>query len=98
LCRSLVGVVGGVVGLAAIAALVFIFLKKRNGKTDNILEPDQMAYNPARVQSTYDQPKLYNPADPTTFPTPVSGGDSSHSGGYTTNPFQTGRYNGAAEL
>ena len=59
-----------------------------------------MTYNPTLGQQNYEPPKLYNPADPSTFPTSVSGGDSSHSGGgnYTTNPHQPGRYNGAAEL
>ena len=58
-----------------------------------------MSYNnPTLVQQNHEQPKFYNPADPSTFPSPVTGDDSSHSGGYTTNQYQTGRYNGAAEL
>ena len=89
-----VGVVGGVVGLAALGALGF-FLKKRGerGNSNGILEPNPLAYNPAMTERVYGPPKLYNPADPSTFPAPIFGGDSSDSDGY-----QAGRYNGAAEL
>lgn len=93
------GVVGGVLGLALVAALTFFLIKRRRGSGDPnaILGPSPMAYNPTGDQF-YEPPKLYNPADPSTYPTPPSGGDSSNSGGYTTNPYQAGRYNGAAEL
>jgi len=92
------GVVGGIVGFALIAAAAFFLIKRRRGTDPNaILGPGQMAYNPTGDQF-YEPPKLYNPADPSTYPTPPSGGDSSNSGGYTTNPYQGGRYNGAAEL
>lgn len=57
-----------------------------------------MGYNPAGDQAIHEAPKLYDPSDPTTFPSPLPGDDSSNSGGYTTNPYQGGRYNGAAEL
>jgi len=94
------GVVGGVVGLAALAGLAFFFLKGRGGREDpnGILAPNQPVYNPAMSEANYEPPKLYNPADPSTFPTPVSGAESSYSGGQTTNPFQPGRYHGAPEL
>ena len=94
------GVIGGLIGLAALAALAFFFLKRRRaGNAGNILGPNQMGYNPAVNDPQFNEPpKLYDPADPSTFPTPLSAGDSSNSGGYTTNPYQGGRYNGAAEL
>lgn len=98
--RSPTGVVGGIVGLAGLAGIAFFFLRGRRGREDHndILGPNPLAYNPAMGETMFEQPKLYNPADPSTFPTPVSGGDSSYSGGQTTNPFQPGRYNGAPEL
>jgi len=95
------GVVGGVIALAGLAALAFWFFKRRGRGGDpsnsNILGPNQITFNPTPNQ---DQPKLYDPADPSTFPTPISGGDSYSGGGgnYTTNPYQSGRYHGAAEL
>ncbi|KAF9647069.1 hypothetical protein BDM02DRAFT_2823162 [Thelephora ganbajun] len=93
------GVVGGVVGLAGLVGLAFFFLKRRRGSGNaDVLGPNQMAYNPANTQQPYEPPKIYNPADPSTFPSPISGDDSSHSAGYTTNYYQQGRYNGAAEL
>ena len=96
---SLTGVVGGVVGLTALAALGF-FLKKRGerGNSNETLKPNPLAYNPAMTERVYGPPKLYDPSDPSTFPSSVFGGDSSDSGGYITSSYQTGRYNGAAEL
>jgi len=93
------GVVGGITGLAALG---FLFLKRwgRGGNPGNrnILGPNQMTFNPTLNQ---DQQKLYDPSDPSTFPTPLSGRDRYSGGGggnYTTNPYQPGRYQGAAEL
>jgi hypothetical protein len=98
-CRSLTGVVGGVLGLAALGVLGFFLRRRSQRATPNeILEPNSLTYNPVMTEQVYEPPKLYNPADPSTFPVPVSGGDSSHSGGYTTSPYQAGRYNGAPEL
>ena len=59
-----------------------------------------MAYNPTVGHQNQDQPKLYDPSDPLTFPTPVSSGNSYSGGGsnYTTNLYQSGGYQGAAEL
>jgi hypothetical protein len=96
---SLTGVVGGVVGLVALAALGF-FLKKREerGISNETLKPNPLAYNPAMTERVYGPPRLYNPADPSTFPSPVFGGDSSDSGGYITGSYKAGGYNGAAEL
>ena len=97
--RPLTGVVGGVVGIAGLAALAFLLLKRRRERENNdILGPNPLAFNTGMAEAKYEPPKLYDPADPSTFPTPASGGDSSYSGGHTTNPFQPGRYNGAAEL
>jgi len=89
------------VGLAGFVGLAFFFLKGRRGRQDPnaaILSPNQVAFGPGMTEANYEPPKLYNPADPSTFPTPVSGADSSYSGGQTTNPFQPGRYQGAPEL
>jgi hypothetical protein len=84
------GVVGGVVGLAGLAGLAFFFIKRRwgGGDANGDLGPNQVT-----LQQNYEPLKLYNPADPSTFPSPMSGGDSSISGGgYTTNSYQSGRY------
>jgi hypothetical protein len=95
---SLTGVVGGVVGLAALAALGFFLKKRERGNSNETLEPNPLASNPAMTERVYGPPKLYNPADPSTFPSPVFGGDSSDSGGYITGSYKAGGYNGAAEL
>ncbi|KAF9782585.1 hypothetical protein BJ322DRAFT_1110468 [Thelephora terrestris] len=92
------GVVGGIIGLAALGALAF-FLKRRSANDPNrIPGSSDMTYNLASGQQFADPPKLYDPSDPSTFPSPQSAGDSSNSGGYTTSPYQAGRYNGAPEI
>ena len=93
------GVVGGVVALAALAVLAFFF-KLRLGRVNAasvILEPNPLT-NPNMTNHIYAQPKSYDPAGPSTIPRIVSGHDSSHLGAHTSNPYQPGRYNGAAEL
>ena len=90
----MVGVVAGVVGLAAIAALVF-FLKKRRERentADIILGPNPLAFNPDMTDHNYAQPKLHNPADLPTLPPPVFGRSSSHLDVHTTNSDEPGRY------
>ena len=91
------GVVGGVVGLAGLA-----FFLRRRGERGNvanvILGANPFANDPDVAECNRAQPKLYNPADPLTFLTPVSGHDSSYSDAYTSNPYRPGRYSGATEL
>ena len=94
--RPLTGVVGGIVGIAGLAALAFLLLKRRREReNDDVLGPNPSASNTGMAEAKYEPPKLYNPADPSTSPAPVSGRDSSSSGGHTTNPFQPERYSGA---
>jgi hypothetical protein len=89
-----VGVVAGVVGLAAIAALVF-FLKKRGERentADIILGPNPLAFNPDMTDHNYARPKLHNPADLPTFPPLLLNHGSSHLSAHTTNLDEPGRY------
>ena len=85
--------------IAALAALAFFLLKRRRERGDYgaVLGAKQTEYNTTNDNQAYGAPKLYDPLDPSTFPTPISAEDSSNSGGYTTN-HQVGRYQGAAEL
>ena len=93
--------------LSGVAILALFFFKRRGARNSNdILESGQMAYYSTKDKHFHGPPKLYNPADPLTFPSPPpdgspldSGGDSgSDSSGDTTNPYQDGRYNGNPEL
>ena len=101
----MVVVVGGVVGLSALAFLAFFFLNRRRvGNSSNILGP-WMRFNRVHDQQSWEPPKLYDPADPSTFPSPLPGGNSLNPGKYKTNTYerkmgtyQDGRYSGAAEL
>jgi hypothetical protein len=94
------GVIGGVVGLVALAILAF-FLGKRAGRgsaANATSGPNPFTHNPDMADHNYAQPGSYNSADPLTFPPFVPGRNSSYSGGYTTSPYQPGRYGGAAEF
>ena len=101
----MVVVVGGVVGLSALAFLALFFLNRRRAwNASNILGP-WMRFNPAHDQQSWKPPKLYDPADPSTFPSPLPGGNPFNPGRYETNTYQhktdtyqDGRYSGAAEL
>ena len=89
--------------VSGIAILALFFFKRRGARnSDGIPESGQMAYDSTKDKHFHGPPKLYDPADPSTFPSPPpdggpidSGGDS---GGDTTNPYQDGRYNGNPEL
>lgn len=75
------GAVGGVVGLAAIAALVVrLLLRRRRQKAPSSTMDDGTApavtngvymVNPDPYTAAATQPKLYDPSDPSTFPPPV---------------------------
>lgn len=94
------GVVAGIVGIAALPALVFYLRSQgeRENAANVILGPNPFAIDPDVAERNHVQPKLYSPVDPSTFPTPVSDHDSSYSDTYTSNPSQPGRYSDAAEL
>ena len=93
--------------LSGVAILALFFIKRRGARnSDDIPESGKMAFDSAKDKHFHGPPKLYNPADPSTFPSPPpdggpldSGGDSGgDSSGDTTNPYQDGRYNGNPEL
>jgi hypothetical protein len=95
--RFVTGVVGGVIGLATLAAFVtLVFILKRRGERENtaviILGPNPLAFNPDITDYHYAQAKLRNPVDLPMFPPHVPRHGSSHLGAYTTNSDQPGRY------
>ncbi|KAF5380825.1 hypothetical protein D9615_004081 [Tricholomella constricta] len=115
------GVVGGVVGLALILALLFWWTRRRRSRTApssevNAFVPAHspitstpMSYNAAApVFPTMPSPKLYDPSDPSTYPSTAatSGVFTSSSqalypnttGSTYLGPAQSGRYTGAPEL
>ena len=84
-------------GLAGLAGLAFFLIKRRGQREDpNAVPP--LAPDPVMTMAGYEQLKLYNPADPTTFPKRVTDGDPSYSTERTVNAFQPGRYGGAPEI
>jgi len=100
LYRSPAGVVGGVLGLVALAILA-CFLFRRRGRypaPNGTPGLNPLASDPAMVVAGYEPQKLYSPSDHTTFPTRVPDGDPSYPSGRTASPFRTGRYGGAPEL
>jgi len=90
------GVVGGLAVLAAIGIGVWVFLRRRAAARIGGDYPDYPTYSAVASSSEHgmgpSQMRLYDPSDPSTYPT-----DDSYdtSGPYTTNG---GRYTGAAEL
>ena len=98
LYRSPAGLVGGVLGLVALAILACFLFRRRGRHAAPNGTPDPLAPNPATAVAGYESLKLYNPSDHTAFPTHVPDGEPSYSFGRTANPFQTGRYGGAPEL
>ncbi|EKM82551.1 hypothetical protein AGABI1DRAFT_125014 [Agaricus bisporus var. burnettii JB137-S8] len=96
------GVVGGVAGLALIAGLVFFYLRHRRAAAqqpayfatprqpplDDTMEQKmtQNAYGPSPIPPFQPQ-RLYDPSDPSTFPTPSPAMSPSYnSGPYTPSP------------
>ncbi|KAJ3744833.1 hypothetical protein DFH05DRAFT_1491025 [Lentinula detonsa] len=83
------GVVGGVVGLALIAAILFWYLRKRSRAKSTVpasgidrdfnLSPDMTGTTHAPTVIPFQQ-KLYDPSDPSTYPTNVM--SSSHGQNY----------------
>lgn len=113
------GAVGGVVGLAAIAGLAtWFFLRRRRqvtpfSATDGGAPPpatNSMYMGSSPFTSLATQPKLYDPSDPSTFPTSppsptiqtsLSNGyqnPSIHSNLYASQSGRPGGYNGVPEL
>ena len=85
--------------LSGVAILALFFIKRRGARnSDDIPESGKMAFDSAKDKHFHGPPKLYNPADPSTFPSPPPDGGPIDSGGDTTNPYQDGRYKGNPEL
>ncbi|KAF9454634.1 hypothetical protein P691DRAFT_806802 [Macrolepiota fuliginosa MF-IS2] len=100
------GVIGGVVGLALVAGLLFFFLRRRREASEKPASsafnttpymaaaygPEQnMSYNPTTSPYPSDQAqKLYDPADPSTFPTtPTPVASSPYTNPYSPPPAST---------
>jgi len=75
------GVVGGIAGLAAIAALVFWWTRRNRARpasslgdhmsgpmSESAVSPTAISFNQTTPFGTAQSPKLYDPADPSTFP------------------------------
>ena len=77
-------------GSGVVALAFFLFKRRRAGNDNDTSSPNQMGYSPTDDQPFHKPLKLYNPADPSTFPSPPPGGDSSNSGVYTKKPYQGG--------
>ncbi|KAG6833684.1 hypothetical protein H0H87_002880 [Tephrocybe sp. NHM501043] len=119
------GVVGGVVGLALIAALIFWWTRRRRSRTAPSAEvnyagvaptsPPPMSYNTSVSPSSYPvalmaSPRLYDPSDPSTYPTPAVAPSTNYTGSsqvllpnttgstYPESAVPGGRYTGAPEL
>ena len=94
------GVVGGIFGLATITAIVF-FLKKRRRRTQQVHVIDlgsdmdtRAQWDTMQMQNAHKTQRLYDPSDPSTYPTPISvTGDS-----YTPPQTYNGKYTGSAEI
>ncbi|KAN0076910.1 hypothetical protein V8E55_010765 [Tylopilus felleus] len=108
------GVVGGVVGVALIAAVVVYFVMKRKRSrappsaqfTGNETSPSAVYTGPTPFAPQMAQPKLYDPSDPSTFPssppppTFLTGSSHDVSNGtiYSTTSLRPGAYSGAPEI
>ncbi|KAJ7709713.1 hypothetical protein B0H17DRAFT_1028862 [Mycena rosella] len=104
------GVVGGVVLLALVCMTAFWFIRRRRrGAAPSNLMQTPMGYHATSeitpFSSAIQTPKLYNPADPSTFPSSLSSG--MYSSGRVQSPSYTGntvtdapraQYSGAPEV
>ncbi|KAF9647246.1 hypothetical protein BDM02DRAFT_3261818 [Thelephora ganbajun] len=92
------GVIGGLAVLAAFGVGIWIFLRKRAIARVDEDYPGHTTYSTDAITSGHhvspSQVRLYDPSDPSTYPT-LSGYDPSEE--YTTLP-NKGHYTGAAEL
>ncbi|KAI9571571.1 hypothetical protein HD554DRAFT_1789594 [Boletus coccyginus] len=100
------GVVGGIVGLALIAGVVFFVMKKKRSQTSPSAGFTATPTSPVSPSGVYTdttpfvphmaQPRLYNPSDPGTFPaSPATTGSSHgvrHTVNYSTSSMQPGGY------
>jgi len=105
------GVVGGVVFLCLVFIAAFWFIRRRRrGVAPSNLVPMPMGYHSSGEITTFSAtqtPKLYNPADPSTFPSSPSSGmynsarvhspQASYSGNTVTDQPRT-QYSGAPEV
>jgi len=97
------GVIGGVALLAIIAAIV-LFLRKRRWKSRQAhvidLVPDEGGqWETTEMQNTHKTQRLYDPSDPSTFPTPLSVSGESYTPSQAHNtPPHFGKYTGSAEI
>ncbi|KAJ7724450.1 hypothetical protein DFH07DRAFT_263738 [Mycena maculata] len=102
------GVVGGVVGLALVCIGAFSFIRhRRKGIAPSHIVQTPMGYHPTTPFSSAIQtppPKLYDPADPSTFPSSISssmyhsGRVQNPSSGHTATEQPSVQYSGAPEV
>jgi len=92
------GVVGGIVGLALIAALVFWWTRRRRAQptssalvdympapmTESAASPSGVSFNQTTPFGGAPSPKLYDPSDPSTFPSSPAASTT-----YTAQDYQT---------
>ncbi|KAJ7775081.1 hypothetical protein B0H16DRAFT_84941 [Mycena metata] len=103
------GVVGGLVGAAVLLVLAFWFIRRRrrNVAPSNLSQPSMAYHSSADITpfSLTQTPKLYNPADPSTFPSTPS--SAMYNSGRIQSPAYSGntvteqpraQYTGAAEV
>ena len=97
------GVIGGVALLMIIAAIVF-FLRKRRWKERqahviDLTSDEGVRLEAMGMQNTHKTQRLYDPSDPSTFPTPLSVSGESYTPpqAYDTPP-HLGKYTGSAEI
>ncbi|KAJ6597078.1 hypothetical protein DFH09DRAFT_110975 [Mycena vulgaris] len=104
------GVVGGVVFLALVCMTAFWFIRRRRGAGPSNLAQTPMGYHDTGeitpFSSALQTPKLYNPADPSTFPSSSSSAMYSsvrvqsplYTGNTLTDAPRTTQYSGAPEV
>jgi len=83
--------------LVAFAVLTFVLLKRRRGWRDRLGVVGSNQEETKLSMQEFEQQKLYDPSDPSTYPT-VRVEDNPSWDHTPTTPHWPGRYNGAAEL